>query len=115
MFDFQRSGAYQKAKVFNLGIASFIRNKNLTLVTEEKLSSSAYNIMLNIAGSFARLSNSERLNSLVNSMVSVNECIALLDYLKDTGEMDEFTYLDYARKLEEISRLLKSDIKKFSN
>ncbi len=112
MFDFQKLGVYQKAKVFNQSIASLVRNKNFDLVTEEKLITTAYNIFLNIAGSFARSSNPEKVKSFVNSRVSVNECISILDYLKDLGEMDEFTYLDYARQLEEINGLLNSELKK---
>lgn len=114
MFEFQKSGAYQKSKIFNKSIASLVKNNNLDLVTEEKITTAAYNVMLNIAGSFAMLSNREKLNSLVNSTISVNECIAILDYLKDRGEMNEFTYLDYARQLEEIYRLVNSEIKKLS-
>ena len=112
MFDFQKLSVYQKAKGFNKEIAALIKVKNFDSTTRDQLRRASFSIMLNIAEGSSRFSNKDRKHYMIISRGSAFECVAILDYLQDNNEIDEFTYLDFFEKLEEISKMLFALIKK---
>ncbi len=115
MFDFQKLSVYQKAKAFNKEISALIKSKNFDSTTRDQLKRASFSIMLNIAEGSSRFSNNDRRHFMIISRGSAFECVAILDYLQDNDEIDEFTYLDFFEKLEEISKMLFSLIKKLES
>ena len=115
MFDFQKLTVYQKAKDFNKEVASLIKKQNFDSTTRDQLRRASFSILLNIAEGSSRFSNKDRKHFMVISRGSAFECVAILDYLQDNNEIDEFTYLDFFQKLEEISKMLYALIKKLES
>jgi four helix bundle protein len=62
--------------------------------------------MLNIAEGTSRFSNKDRKNLFVVARGSVFECEAIMEYLVETQEIDQETFADYEKILDEISRML---------
>ncbi|MFW5820015.1 MAG: four helix bundle protein [Bacteroidota bacterium] len=115
MFDFQKLSVYQKTKDFNKEISALTESKNFEATARDQLRRASLNIMLNIAEGFSRFSNNDRKHFMVISRGNAFECVAILDYLKDNKKIDEFTYLDFFQKLEEISKMLSALIKKLES
>ena len=112
MFDFQKLDVYQKAKTFNIEIRKLITEKNLDRITNDQLRRASFSVMLNIAEGSSRFSSRDRKNFMVIARGSVFECVAVLEYLKDTSEIDETVYQHFYGMLEEISKMLFSLIRK---
>ena len=62
--------------------------------------------MLNIAEGTSRFSNKDRKNFFVVARGSVFECVAIMEYLFETKEINQNIFEDYDKKLDEISRML---------
>jgi four helix bundle protein len=112
MFDFQKLDVYQKAKSFNLEIRKLIDENSLDRTTNDQLRRAAFSIMLNIAEGSSRFSNRDRRNFMVISRGSAFECVAILEYLKDTSEINENLFQHFYTILEEISKMLFALIRK---
>jgi four helix bundle protein len=112
MFDFQKLGVYQKSKEFNLFIVKLIREENFDKTTAELLRKSAMGIIIDIAGATASNNPDQKLRDLSSARAKIFECAAVIDFLKDMNEIDEFGYFDIAEKLEIISDQLASLISK---
>lgn len=115
MFEFQKLSVYQKAKDFNKEVSSLVKNRDFELYLEEELKKNTFSIMLNIAEASSKISDTAKWESVQDAKGSVYKCMAILDYIKDTMQIDEFTYLDFHEKLEEISTMLTSLIRKLDN
>ncbi|MFW5820471.1 MAG: four helix bundle protein [Bacteroidota bacterium] len=115
MFDFQKLAVYQKAKAFNKEISALIKSRSFDSTTRDQLRRASFSIMLNIAEGSSRFSNNDRRHFMIISRGSAFECVAILDYLQDNNEIDEFSYLDFFEKLEEITKMLYSLIKKLES
>jgi len=112
MFDFQKLDVYQKAKNFCKKITLFLQTGNFDRTTNDQFRRASFSIMLNIAEGSSRFSNKDRKNFLVIARGSAFECAAILEYLHETGNMDENLYNKYIEDLEEISKMLFSLIRK---
>ena len=106
MWDFQKLEVYQKSKCFCKEIRETLREKCFDKVTNDQLRRASFSIMLNIAEGTSRFSNKDRRNYFVIARGSAFECVAIMEYLVETKEIDQNTFTDYENKLEEISRML---------
>src|SRR5512137_795709 len=106
MFDFQKLDVYQKSKIFCKEILSILDDKKFDRVTNDQLRRASFSMMLNIAEGTSRFSNKDRKNFFVVARGSTFECVAIMEYLLETKEIDQNTFADYENKLEEISRML---------
>ena len=106
MFDFQKLDVYQKSKSFCKEIYSILDKKNFDKVTNDQLRRASFSIMLNIAEGTSRFSNKDRKNFFVISRGSAFECMAILEYLHETGEITRDFFLKGEKNLEEISKML---------
>ncbi len=106
MWDFQKLEVYQKSKYFCKEITEIIGEKNFDRITNDQLRRATFSIMLNIAEGTSRFSNKDRKNFFIIARGSAFECAAILEYLFETKEIDQNKFLDYEKKLEEISRML---------
>src|SRR5690554_1763390 len=114
MFDFEKLLVYDKAKVFNKEVNSFIRSKNIDRTTKDQLRRASFSIMLNIAEGSGRFTKPDKRNFYIISRGSTFECVAIFDYLKDIELLKQSELDKYYRKLEEISRMLFSMVRKLS-
>jgi len=114
MFDFQKLDVYNKAKTFCLLTKEILRKNEFDKVTNDQLRRASFSIMLNIAEGCSRFSNKDRRNFMVIARGSAFECVAILEYLTNIGEISNTNYLDLESKLDEISRMLFGLIKKLS-
>ncbi len=106
MWDFQKLEVYQKSKNFCKKITGTLSEKSFDRVTNDKLRRASFIIMLNIAEGTSRFSNKDRKNFFVVARGSAFECEAIIEYLVETQEIDQETFSDYEKTLDEISRML---------
>jgi len=106
MFDFQKLEVYQKSKNFCKEITATLNEKRFDRVTIDQLRRASFSIMLNIAEGTSRFSNKDRKNFFVIARGSAFECVAIMEYLLETKEIDQDAFTDYEKKLEEISKML---------
>lgn len=60
MFDFEKLDVYQKAKIFNGTVYSFLQsNKQMDAVAKNKLRRASFSIVLNIAEGSSRFSKAD--------------------------------------------------------
>ncbi|MCH8904210.1 MAG: four helix bundle protein [Bacteroidetes bacterium] len=115
MFDFQKLSVYQKAKDFAKSTKTLLKSNKFDRTTNDQLKRASLSVMLNIAESSSRFSNKDRRNFLVIARGSAFECVAILEFLKENGEIDSITYNDCYSQLEEISKMLFGLIRKLEN
>ncbi len=114
MFDFEKLSVYTKAKSFNKNVHSFLLNSDVDRTTNDQLRRASFSIMLNIAEGSGRYSKKDKRHFYVMSRGSGFECVAIFDYLKDVGSIDDSEFKVFYDDLEEISRMLFAMIKKLS-
>ena len=112
MFDFQKLDVYQKAKSFCIEISGLQKSSVFDRTTNDQLRRASFSIMLNIAEDSSRFSNRDRKNFMVIARGSAFECVAILEYLAETKEINQEECNHFAMKLDEISRMLFALIKK---
>ena len=106
MWDFQKLEVYQKSKNFCKEISGTLGERNFDKVTNDQLRRASFSIMLNIAEGTSRFSSKDKKNFFVVARGSAFECVAIMEYLSETKEIDKNTFADNEKKLEEISRML---------
>ena len=111
MFDFEKLHIYQKAKLFNSEIRTFIKSSNLDSTTKDQLRIASFSIVLNITEGSGRFTKPDRRNFYIISRSSIFECIAILDVLKDEEALEKNRYEEFYVQAEEISKMLYEVIK----
>jgi four helix bundle protein len=106
MWDFQKLDVYQKSKSFCKKITAILNEKSFDRVTNDQLRRASFSIMLNIAEGTSRFSNKDRKNFLIVARGSAFECEAIMEYLVETHGIEQETFTDYEKTLDEISRML---------
>ena len=106
MFDFEKLEVYNKSKRFNKSVTLFIENTNADSTTKDQLRRASFSIMLNIAEGSGIFTKPDKRNFYIIARGSAFECVAIFDYLKDLGTIDEKAFKQYYTYLEEISKML---------
>ena len=106
MFDFENLEVYSKSKMFNKSIFRLIQSHKYDRTTNDQLRRASFSIMLNIAEGSGRFSKKDKRNFYIIARGSIYECIAILDYLKDTDQLDKESFNKYYQSLEELSKML---------
>lgn len=106
MFDFEKLTVYTKATEFNKKINSFLNSSTLDRTTNDQLRRASFSIMLNIAEGSGRFTNPDKRHFYIISRGSVFECVAIFDYLKDIGKINQETFDKHYSDLEELSKML---------
>jgi four helix bundle protein len=113
MFDFENLLVYQKAKVVNRQVYAFLEeNPSLSRSVRDQLSRASLSIMLNIAEGSGRATRPDKRNFFVIARGSAFECVAVLDFLKESGKLDEPVFQAFYQAFDELSRMLFSMIRK---
>jgi four helix bundle protein len=115
MFDFEKLVVYQKAKAFNAGIRAFIKASQLDHTTNDQLRRAAFSVVLNLAEGSGRFSRPDRKNFYIIARSSIFECIAILDVLKDEGNVEEGIFTHFYNQGEELSKILFAMIANLQN
>ena len=106
MFDFQKLSVYQKAKNYNKEISKLIGKSKFDKTSNDQLRRASFSIMLNIAEGSSRFSNKDKRRFLEIARGNAFECVAILEYLHETSEIDQCVYDQYFNTLEELSKML---------
>ena len=107
MFDFEKLDVYQKAKLFNKQVYSFLRNsKTIDTVSKNQLRRASLSIMLNIAEGTGRFSKADKRHFYIMTRGSVFECVAIFDVMKDETILSEEEFAQFYGKADELSRML---------
>ncbi len=106
MFDFEKLEVYIKSKKYNKSVTTFLQTNKQDRVTNDQLRRASFSIMLNIAEGAGRFTNKDKRNFYVIARGSVFECVAIFDYLKEIGAVEEELYKRYYNYLEELSKML---------
>ncbi|MDB5271981.1 MAG: ribosomal protein [Chitinophagaceae bacterium] len=115
MFEFEKLTVYQKAKLFDQDVLSYVyANSSIDKVITNQLKRASLSIPLNIAEGTGRSTNPARKNFYVIARGSAFECAAIFDILKDRGNIRSDDYNDFYKKAEELSMMLFAMIKKLS-
>ena len=116
MFDFEKLEVYKKAKEFNKGVYTFLRNsKTIDSVSKNQLRRASLSVVLNIAEGTSRFSKADKRNFYVISRGSAFECVAVFDFLKDETILSEDEFTQFYSKADELSRMLFKMIGNLSN
>lgn len=115
MFDFEKLEVYNKAKHFNVKVSEFLKNNKTDKATKDQLRRASFSIMLNIAEGSGRFTKPDKRNFYVIARGSVFECVAVFDYLRDVGCIDEQSFQGFYASLEEISKILFALIRSLEN
>ena len=89
MFDFEKLEVYSKAKSINKSVHALIQNQKYDRTTNDQLRRASFSIMLNITEGSGRFTKKDKRNFYIIARGSVYECVAILDYLKDTNQLGE--------------------------
>jgi four helix bundle protein len=115
MFEFEKLTVYQKAKVFDQNVLSFVySNSSMDKVIISQLKRASLSIPLNIAEGTGRNTKADRKNFYVIARGSAFECAAIFDILKDRKNINSVVFDDFYKKTEELSMMLYAMIKRLS-
>ncbi len=115
MFEFEKLIVYQKAKLFDQNVLSFVyANSSIDKVITNQLKRASLSIPLNIAEGTGRKSSADRRNFYVIARGSAFECAAIFDILKERKNINTDTYNDFYENTEELSMMLFAMIKRLS-
>ena len=89
--------------------------QKLAKYINDQLGRASYSIVLNIEEGCAKSSKADRKNYFTTSRGSVFECVAILDIMHQSKDLDEEKYLENLKLADELSRTLYKMISNVSN
>ncbi|MFM2387001.1 MAG: hypothetical protein RL660_1758 [Bacteroidota bacterium] len=110
-FDFRNLEVYKKAKLFHLGCLSILEETKPANYVKDQLGRASMSIVLNIAEGSGKFSKADRRNFFVIARASINECIAVIDILRDRQQITEEVFNFHLDSADELSRMLFAMIK----
>ena len=114
MFEFRNLEVYQKSKRFHLLCSEYLHDAKLDKYVKDQLGRASFSVPLNIAEGSGKFSKPDRRNFFVISRASLFECVAIVDILKDKGDISEIQSQAITMRADELSRILFAMIKNLS-
>ncbi len=114
MFKFRNLEVYQKSKRFHLLCIEYLQDAKLDRYVRDQLGRASFSVPLNIAEGSGKFSKPDRRNFFVISRASLFECVAIVDILKDKGDISEIQSQAIITGADELSRILFAMIKNLS-
>jgi four helix bundle protein len=114
MFDFQNLEVYKKSKKVYSSVTDLLNEIKPGRIITDQLSRASLSVVLNIAEGSGKFSKPDRRNFFVIARGSVFECVALLDVLREKGQISQETFDRYLKIYDELSRILYAMIKNLS-
>ncbi len=115
MFEFQNLEVYKKAVNFHLNCKKLLGKLKLQKYVNDQLGRASYSIVLNLAEGCAKSSKADRKNYFTTARGSLFECVAVLDIMQQSRELDEGTYNENLKLADELSRMLYKMISNLSS
>ncbi|MAY84576.1 MAG: four helix bundle protein [Flavobacteriales bacterium] len=115
MFPFEELEIYKKSRSFNLRIRALIKTLKLDYATENQLRRASLSVQLNLAEGNGRFSKKDVRRFYVISRSSINECVAVLDILKEEGSISLKTFKELKSEAEVLSKILFKLIKRLTD
>ena len=107
MFDFEKLDVYQKIKLLNVKVFVYLKKlKSLDPYIIDQWKRASLSILLNLAEGTARITNADKKHFITIARSSVFESVALLEFLKESGEIEEADYDGLYADYETISKML---------
>ena len=109
-FDFVNTQIYKDAKAYNKTIKQIIIERKPDHILADQLKRAALSILLNFSEGYGRFHKAEKRHMYMTARASVNECVACLDVLYDSGIPDELL-----KQSETIAKMLSGLINRFKD
>src|SRR6056297_3670502 len=107
MFDFERLDLYQVIKDLNKKVYVFLKdNKTIDPFLVDQWKKATFSILLNLSEGTGRMGLKDKQHFITIARGSVFECVAIADFLKEAGEIEEDYYEDIYQGYEQISKML---------
>jgi len=107
MFDFEKLDVYQKIKGLNVRVFLYLKNnQELDPYIIDQWRRASLSILLNLAEGTGRIANQEKKHYITIARSSVFESVAILDFLKEAGDLAEKDYENLYADYETISKML---------
>lgn len=107
MFDFEKLDVYQKIKRLNVKVFVFLKKlKSLDPYINDQWKRASLSILLNLAEGTGRISNADKKHFITIARSSVFESVAILDFLKESGEIEESDFISLYADYETVSKML---------
>jgi four helix bundle protein len=94
MFEFQNLEVYKKSVQFHLNCKMILGKIKLEKYVNDQLGRASYSIVLNIAEGCAKSSKADRKNYFTTARGSVFKCVAILDIMHQSEDLEENKYLE---------------------
>jgi four helix bundle protein len=114
MFEFRNLEVYKKSKQFHLLCNELLQGAKLDRYIKDQLGRASFSVPLNIAEGSGKFTKPDRRNFFIISRASLFECVAIVDILKDKGEISDHQSDSIMKGADELSRILYAMIKNLS-
>jgi len=107
MFDFEKLEVYNVIRKLNFDVYTLLnQNKSMDIFIKDQWKKASLNIMLNLTEGTGRMSVNDKKHFITIARGSVNESVALMQLLKDLGQIEEENYQHFYEKYEQVSKML---------
>ena len=115
MFDFEKLDVYQILKDLNIEILKFIKSNHvMDNYLADQWRRATLSISLNLAEGTGRMSSADKKRLYTIARSSVFECVAIMDLLKGTGEIEESNWIHFYNSYEKVSKMLLAMYRSFN-
>ncbi|MCB0495217.1 MAG: four helix bundle protein [Cyclobacteriaceae bacterium] len=107
MFDFEKLEVYCKLKELNIKVLIRLKsNRQIDPYLSDQWKRATLSIALNLAEGSGRISSADKKHFYTIARSSVYECVAIVDILSETEEIDKGFAEDVYASYEEVSKML---------
>ena len=107
MFDFQRLEIYKRSKNLNKIIyQKILKEPSTNQYYNAQLIRASISICANIAEGNAKFSKKDRKNFYTIARASLFECVAIIEIMKDSNQIEEKDFMEYLNDFEILSKML---------
>jgi four helix bundle protein len=115
MFDFEKLEVYQVIRELNSSVYGFLnQHTELDPYLKDQWKRASLSALLNLSESSGRMTVNDKKHFITISRGSVNECVSLLQVVKDLGYIDVEVYEGFYNKYEQASKMLLGMFRSYS-
>ncbi len=115
MFDFEKLEVYQVTKNQNINVLKWLLSHN-TLDTQlsESWKKASLGTVLNLADASGRMLTEEKKHFITIARSYINECVSVLEMVKELNQIEEPVRLEFYNKYEQMSKMMLGMIRSFN-
>ena len=107
MFDFEKLDVYQVTKDLNKKVYLFLKNnKEMDPYLLDQWKRASFSALLNLSEGTGRMQTKDKQHFITIARGSVFEAVAIIDLLKDAGEIEQEAFDEMYAGYEQISKML---------